>query len=498
MKAFNEGYTEKVSVWMDDFSERIYEIDDGLASIEENEDAIIEYLCSKRCALSLGMAIRRYICTKFGTKREGGGYVFVLRDGSTVSVGDYLREEYDIETDDIKEFTDVFFDIYQKYNPDAPIPKFSKAEARRLLRVDGSCQRKKMFEISFALHVTPEEMNKFLTDVLAEQTYNLRSPKEIIALFCHSREEHNSYAEYARLFGKYEAEADSYSSDGIKRTNYTLFAGETMKGSMNTEEELFVFLRENQSEFSGVSQTAYNEFVCMYNEVCRRVRYRHALNDDYLRDATFSTEQERLEFEERVNRSNELKKIENSPKLADELGLEYVGNPEQFARAVLDFIPRATFIKETKDGKKTVTTDFISIANGENGQKTKKTQTTKLPKDITMNLLMRDRIDDLLRKKEGVRVSRKDLVFLKYFLFSLDLNEKDEYTLADYLVFKDECDDMLLRCGMSRMYIANRFENLIMLSLLSENPFEMFANIIEYSFINEPEPTNESEVETGE
>jgi len=491
MGTFNEGYTEKVRVWMDDFSDRIYEIDDGLASIEENEDAIIEYLCSKRCTLSLGMAIRRYLCTKFGIKQEDGGYTFVLQDGVAVSVGDYLKEEYDIATDDVKEYTDVFFDLYLKYNPDIPIPKFSKAEARRLLRVDGSCQRKKMFEVSFALHVMPEEMNKFLTDVLGEQTYNLRSPMEIIALFCHSREERNSYAEYVLLLSRYDAESGSYFSDAPKRTNYTLFAGEKMKGSINTEAELFAFLRENYSEFSGVSQTAYDEFIGMYNEVCKRVRYQHALNDDHLRNATFTTVQERLEFEERVNRSNELKKIENSPKLAEELGLEYVGNPEQFARAVLDFIPRATFIKETKDGKKTVTTDFISIANGESGQKSKKTQTTKLPKDITMNLLMRDRIDDLLRKKEGVRVSRKDLVFLKYFLFSLDLSEKDEYTLADYLVFKDECDDMLLRCGMSRMYIANRFENLIMLSLLSENPFEMFANIIEYSFINEPKPEDE-------
>lgn len=491
MSAFNEGYTEKVSGWMDEFSERIYEIDDGLASIEENEDAIIEYLSSKQCTLSLGMAIRRYLCTKFGIKQKDGGYIFSLLDGSTMSVGDYLKEDYDIETDDVKEFTDVFFDIYQKYNPDVPIPKFSKAEARRLLRVDGSCQRKKMFEISFALHVTPEEMNKFLTDVLAEQTYNLRSPTEIIALFCHSREEYHSYAEYTYLLGKYEAKADSYPSDGIKRANYTMFAGETMKRSINTEDELFTFLRENQPEFSGVSQTAYDEFVGMYNEICKRVRYQHALNDDYLRDAMFATEQDRLEFEERVNRSNELKKIENSPNLADELGLEYVGKPEQFARAVFDFIPRATFVRETRSGERVITTDFIPIANGENGQRTRKTQTTRLPRDITMNFLMRDRIDDLLRKKDGVKVNRKDLVFLKYFLFSLDLNEKDVYTLADYLVFKDECDDMLLRCGMSRLYIANRFENLIMLSLLSENPFEMFANIIEYSFINEPEPTSD-------
>ena len=78
-------------------------------------------------------------------------------------------------------------------------------------------------------------------------------------------------------------------------------------------------------------------------------------------------------------------------------------------------------------------------------------------------------------------------MFLKFYTFSLDLIEKGNYLERDHIDFIDECNDMLLRCGMSRLYLANRFENLVLLSLLSSNPFEMFENIMEYSIINEPE-----------
>lgn len=54
------------------------------------------------------------------------------------------------------------------------------------------------------------------------------------------------------------------------------------------------------------------------------------------------------------------------------------------------------------------------------------------------------------------------------------------------MTFVDECNEILMRCGMSKLYPANRFENLIMLSLVSENPFEMFEDIIENSIISEP------------
>lgn len=80
---------------------------------------------------------------------------------------------------------------------------------------------------------------------------------------------------------------------------------------------------------------------------------------------------------------------------------------------------------------------------------------------------------------------------MKFYLLSLDLQRKDEYSALDYRVFMDDCNEMLVRCGMSKLYPANLFENLILISLVSLNPFEMFEDIIEASFFNEPAPTGE-------
>lgn len=81
-----------------------------------------------------------------------------------------------------------------------------------------------------------------------------------------------------------------------------------------------------------------------------------------------------------------------------------------------------------KDGEKIVTNDFISISNGELGQKGKKAQTTSLPKEITMNLLVSDRLDDLRNQRK--QVDRKDLVFMKFYNFGLYLQKKEDILQA--------------------------------------------------------------------
>lgn len=45
--------------------------------------------------------------------------------------------------------------------------------------------------------------------------------------------------------------------------------------------------------------------------------------------------------------------------------------------------------------------------------------------------------------------------------------------------------DIYLSMAIDEIDPANRFENLILLSLVSSNPFEMFESIIDASFINE-------------
>lgn len=470
---YNDNYTKILDAKMNDWGlERIYEIEDNIEKLEENEEEIIKYLNNIRYSLPLGIALRRYICTKFGIKTKDG-YKVTMFNGKTCVLKDFQSDDYDLQNDDIKEYIEIFQSINEKYNTDnngklsLEIPK---PEIRRLLRSTTYCLRSKMFLLSFALHMNNKELEKFLTDVLAEQTYNYRDPEEIIALFCQSDENINSYPDYLRIKAKFsEAVKESSIKNNSQKENYTAFARVSFENEIKTEEELIEFLVSNIPNFAGYSQTAYNEFMILYHKALKKTKIQMLSNDEYLIGDDASTPEKQAQQKERIDRA---------------IGLQNVENSEQLAKAMMYFYPRANS-KRNKDGKDIISNDFISISNGETGQKSKKVQTTTLPKEITMNMLVSDRLDDL--RKQIKPVTRKDLVFMRFYVFSLDLIDKGSYLQSDYRDFIDECNSMLVRCGMSRLYPANRFENLILLSLLSSNPFEMFENIIEYSFINEPE-----------
>lgn len=477
---FGDDYTRIISAHMSEFEERIYAMEEGLSSIEDNEEAIVNYLKDIKCSMPLGLALRRYLCGKFSKSYDENTkkFIFELSNGDIVYTSDYRQDDYDVCNDEIKEYTDIFMDINAKYNTDSTgelASEINKAEARRMLRVTKVCLRKKMFLISFALHMNSTEMYKFLTDVLAEQSYNYRDPDEVIAYYCHSHEEVNNYIDFCRIKDEYKRRVSVQPGEQGKRDNYTKFARRTVTVSVNNEEDLYKFLLANTANFHGFSQTAYNEFMRLYDEAMKNTTLQFASNDEHLRDCEVTTKEKLLARQERINRSMTLRTPENS---------------EQLAKEMLRCIPRYTS-ERMKDGEKIVTNDFISISNGELGQKGKKSQTTSLPKEITMNLLVSDRLDDLRSQKK--QVDRKDLVFMKFYNFGLFLQKKGGYSSKDYMTFVDECNEMLMRCGMSKLYPANRFENLIMLSLVSENPFEMFEDIIENSIIAEPSVDEERE-----
>lgn len=470
---YNDNYTKMLDAKMNDWGlERIYEIEDNIEKLEENEEEIIKYLNNIRYSMPLGIALRRYICTKFGIKIKDG-YKVTLSDEKSYILKDFQSDDYDLQNDDIKEYIEIFQFINEKYNTDESSNlslEVPKPEIRRLLRSTTYCLRSKMFLLSFALHMNNKEMEKFLTDVLAEQTYNYRDPDEIIAMFCQSDERINTYPDYLRIKAKFgEAVKKNSIENNSQKEDYTAFARVSFENEIKNEEELIAFLISNISNFAGYSQTAYNEFIILYDKALEKSKLQSLSNDEYLVSDDATTDDKRSEQKERIDRA---------------IGLQKVKNTEQLAKAMLQFIPRANS-KRIKNDKVIVSNDFISISNGEAGQKNKKIQTTTLPKEITMNMLVSDRLDDLIRQIKPV--TRKDLVFMRFYVFSLDLIDKGSYLQSDYMDFIDECNSMLVRCGMSRLYPANRFENLILLSLLSSNPFEMFENIIEYSFINEPE-----------
>ena len=240
-ETYKDNYTQMLETKINDWGlDKIYEIEDNITSLEKNETEIIEYLRDIRYSMPLGTALRRYICNKYG-KKQDDKYCVELQDSKKYVLKDIKSDDYDLQNDDVKEYIEIFQTINAEYNSSDDGSLFleiPKPEIRRLMRSTTYCVRSKMFLISFALHMNSDEMRKFLTDVLAEQTYNYRDPEEIIAFYCQSNESINSYGHFLRIQKMFN-EAVKASKPNLDKpiNNYTEYAKTSFENSINSENE---------------------------------------------------------------------------------------------------------------------------------------------------------------------------------------------------------------------------------------------------------------------
>jgi len=485
----------KIGDYLDDrgadlISKLDYELSSRIERSETN-DEIIRFLCEVDTSLPLGYLLRRYIYKNHCVICEADGkYYYTLKDGTKVALSpiytnivtvtdadgithseaffcdEQFTIPYTLETD-LEKYVSVFLDIAIKYastDPDAAndaskveLP-FDKTEMRRLLRVTGACTRKKMFDISFALHMNSDATTEFLTRALAEQTYNFRNPDEIIAYFCQSTEQYNSYADYLRLCAQFKSISEAADAATLtQRDDYSRICATTIRETISTENELMSFLMANRHEFTGFSKRVYDQFIRYYSS---------------------------------------LKKL---------LGIHVQGRPfdndEQFARELVSFTPRYTH--ETVRNDRTIYSgEFMRISNKSTA---KKPQTTTMAKEITENLPFRERLEDLVRKEKPVE--RKDLIFFFFHLFFIKLYREHQlehpdkdfvFSTSQYKTFKEQCNNMLVECGMSPLYPANKFDKFILITLFADDPLEIFDYIFANSFFNEPEYIERPDSESSE
>lgn len=421
-----DGYTKFLQAKMEDYGlTRIWDLEDTME--QKTAEEIIAYLRDSQCTATIGIFLRRYICGKF-CEETSDGYVYHFDNGESCHLTNYMSPQYDL-TKELPEYVSIFEDIRQKYNSDMA---FRREEARRLLKMDGICSREKLlFELSFALHMEAMDVHKFLVDCLAEQTFNFRVWEEVILFYCLSHPEENTYARFQDLCQKYTAISNTF-LEGQAKANYTRVAKEIVTTMIDTEEELLQFLANNIVEFTGWSNTAYEEFTAMLDEIMEQAE---------------------------------------------------VANYEQLAKVLLACIPRATFVRQRKNGI-LCENEFVPINNEHSAEGEE--VVTLLPKCITNKLLKKERIEKILSKK--INVERKDLIFLRFYILYLQCAGK-EYTELDRVEFVAETNAMLLRCGMSPLYVANRFENLLLLCLYCAIPWEQYECVVEASFFNEPKAT---------
>ena len=77
-------------------------------------------------------------------------------------------------------------------------------------------------------------------------------------------------------------------------------------------------------------------------------------------------------------------------------------------------------------------------------------------------------------------VERFDLITLEFFIVSQEMQEEDPYNR--YRHFLEEIQEILLKCGMSEIYIVNPYECFLLMCLLTDCPLAVFSEIWEMSY----------------
>ena len=108
----------------------------------------------------------------------------------------------------------------------------------------------------------------------------------------------------------------------------------------------------------------------------------------------------------------------------------------------------------------------------------KKMSASILAKHFSQKRFSRQRITNILGHK--LPVERFDLITLEFFIVSQEMQDDDPYDR--YHHFLEEIQDILLRCGMSEIYIVNPYECFLLMCLLTDCPLAVFSEIWEKSY----------------
>lgn len=399
---------------------------DSIDKLNLAKDAIkylkdaIEYLNDKRNTMNFSFELRRFICKKFGDKTKDNKYICKLKNEKEEK--EIILDSYDVDDLSLKEYEDFILFYGKKNNV-----SISRADARRWVKDEVSCKRHKLFQISFALEMSIEETNMFLTKILCEQGYNFRNEEEIIYYFC--RKNNLSYDKAKSLIEVAEK------MDNNKKKEEDIYTKHFKKEVevINSEEELLDYIKKNKHNFKGFSKIAKDKFI------------------------------------EALNIALELAKLKENYKNM---------NKDKLEQVMLEGFHRT----DKKYGK-----EFESV---------KKSRV----RDILDNITKRDKMDAIIKDKRAV--TRKDLIFLNFFNRAILSNGEDMiihngkygeeskyyFNLAqnnpieNMESFREEMDDILREVGMGELYIPNRFDNCILLSLCYDKPLEYFQDLIEESF----------------
>ncbi len=363
----------------------------------------------------------------FKTMSAEAIFSYLCQTMEIVSFGDYLKRYIYVHANIEQPFravADVIYeDILSYALRENRVPHtFSSARVSRRQAahkwLNAPCiERKTLFMIAFALHMSVADVSEFLTKVLKESDFHYDDPEETVYWYCYYVDK--SYAYARSILETVDAQPDG------ARAAHIGFDHDVP--CIRNEEQLLAYLRQ--------------------------LRGSH--------DVPSSSERALREFQALLERTRAL--------VAAQMHKED-------AACLCDCPDKASGLDEISlaDIERAL---YCGVPINKN-RNLEKMSRSLLSEHFRCKRLSRQRIRNILSGK--YEVNRFDLITLLFFIFSHEQeHEKPEVRYAHFI---DETNRVLLRCKMHELYPVNPFESFVLMCMLTDAPYEVYAEVWEKSY----------------
>lgn len=387
-------------------------------------------------------------------------YDHLVKQMRIIPFGEYLRRylylqagfEDSFEEIDIREFQSI---IVESFRDSSTPPSFEKTTAKlstlaKNWLTQNSVNRNVIFLLGFGLGMTVADVSTFLVNVQRERDFDFKNPFEIICWYC--LKNRHGYQTFRELWEEYQTlppvdddEVYSNQTMGIRDNFFSVKDKETLM-------TMLARLKFSKAH-RRISVTAKKYYDELYAAAREAVAKQFNLDEEERTKAKVNQYIERTENSERLSREEKLTaiaKIRSEQKVwsADEIT---EGDVEKFI--------------------------CCGVPMDNNGN-LKKFSASTLAKHFSSKRLSRQHLHDINQGKADI--DRFDLITLNFFVISQD--ESITNNQKRFAAFLDSSNQMLDKCTMGEIYIANPYECFLLLCTLSDYPLGAYADVLEKSF----------------
>lgn len=390
----------------------------------------------------------------------------LLGEIRAVSFGDYLkryirrkREKESPEAAlDAEGDLDYLCDAFRKNNvPPSLTPTTAKLRplAKNWL-AQRSVSRSVVLLLGFALEMTPDEVNEFLTKALRESRINPKDPFEVICWYCYRY--HLPFSRQEELWNGIRSGSLQKDRESLLQLDQTVRIRRNME-SIATNAQLTAYISQLSlvDRTGRQSRSAREQFDVLYRQACALAA---GMKTDIERE---EADTRAVRMEDRLSRNDKYYDFQKNELIRREQGAYHTYAPEEITPADLENMLYSAVPKDRNGNLIPMKKSLLNI-------------------QFYGKRLNRQHLTEILEGKGAI--NRFDLITLSFFVMT---GETDRYESARkrYDAFVTRTNQVLRDSDMEPLYVTNPYESFLLMCMLADDPLGSFSDVWELSYESE-------------